>query len=206
MKIQKIFLLSIFFSFCLAQNNIYQSLLTEAQKTNDAIPGNSNSYITGISTKVASVSNSIDKNTLDSLLGLAIPSDVVNFFKTLSNTNIQGTTTYNNYSINGNQGLYIKGVAGISFNGNEAQFSYIEARAQGTVVQQKEKITKRECHRNHFRKKCKHVDYWVDRNLNGDEVNLIGLALAGNAIREVKSRINSIIEIFSFNAQMTLVE
>ena len=69
-----------------------------------------------------------------------------------------------------------------------AQFSYIEARAQGTVVQ------------------CKHVDYWVDRNLNGDEVNLIGLALAGNAIREVKSRINSIIEIFSFNAQMTLLE
>ena len=104
MKIPKIILLSIFFSFCLAQNNIYQSLLTEAQKTNDAIPGNSNSYITGISTKVASVSNSIDKNTLDSLLGLAIPSDVVNFFKTLSNTNIQGTTTYNNYSINGNQG------------------------------------------------------------------------------------------------------
>ena len=64
----------------------------------------------------------------------------------------------------------------------------------------------RECHRHHFRKKCKHVDYWVDRNLNGDEVNLIGLALAGNAIREVKSRINSIIEIFSFNAQMTLLE
>lgn len=50
------------------------------------------------------------------------------------------------------------------------------------------------------------MDYWVDRNLNGDEVNLIGLALAGNAIREVKSRINSIIEIFSFNAQMTLLE
>ena len=164
MKIPKIILLSIFFSFCLAQNNIYQSLLTEAQKTNDAIPGNSNSYITGISTKVASVSNSIDKNTIDSLLGLAIPSDVVNFFKTLSNTNIQGTTTYNNYSINGNQGLYIKGVAGISFNGNEAQFSYIEARAQGTVVQQKEKITKSECHRHHFRKKCNNRSFQSPRS------------------------------------------
>lgn len=205
MKI-KIILLCIFFTFCLAQTDIYKSLLAEAQKTNDAIPGNTNSYITGISTKVASVSNSISKNTLDSLLGLDIPSDVVNFFKTLANTNTQGTTTYNNYSINGNQGLYIKGVAGISFNGNEAQFSYVEGRAQGTVVQQKEKRTRRVCHRRLFKKKCRNEDYWVDRNLNGDEVNLIGQALAGNAIRTVKSRINSIIEIFSFNAQMTILE
>ena len=205
MKI-KIILLCIFFTLCLAQTDLYKSLLTEAQKTNDAIPGNTNSYITGIFTKVASVSNSISKNTLDSLLGLDIPSDVVNFFKTLANTNTQGTTTYNNYSINGNQGLYIKGIAGISFNGNEAQFSYVEGRAQGTVVQQKEKRTRRVCHRHHFRKKCRNEDYWVDRNLNGDEVNLIGQALAGNAIRTVKSRINSIIEIFSFNAQMTILE
>lgn len=202
----KSILLCLLITFCFAQNTIYNNLLAEAQKTNDAIPGNANSYITGITTKISSVSNSINKNSLDSLLGLGVPTDVVNFFKNLANSNTAGTTTYNNYSINGNQGLYIKGIAGITFNGDDVEFSYVEGRAEGTVVQQKEKRTKRECHRHHLRKKCKNVVYWVDRGLNGDEVNLIGQALAGNAIQQVKGRINSIIEIFSFKSQITLLE
>lgn len=81
----------------------------------------------GISVKVASVSNSLNRNTLDSILGLGVPQDIVNFFKQCSS----GTNTYNTYAITGMTGVYIKGVGGIYFEGNDAKFSYIEGSARG---------------------------------------------------------------------------
>ena len=59
--------------------------------------------------------------------------------------NTPGTNTYNNYAITGMTGVYIKGVGGIYFEGNDAKFSYIEGRAQGNIVQQVEDKTRRKC-------------------------------------------------------------
>ena len=94
-----------------------------------ASQGNFGQYVNSISVKVASVSNSINRNTLDSILALGVPQDIVNFFKACSAANTPGTNTYNNYAITGMTGVYIKGVGGIYFEGNDAKFSYIEGRA-----------------------------------------------------------------------------
>ena len=115
-----IILLCILLTFCSSQGNFYQTLQAEAAKSNGGIPGNFGQYVNSISVKVASVSNSINRNTLDSIL---------NFFKACSAANTPGTNTYNNYAITGMTGVYIKGVGGIYFEGNDAKFSYIEGRA-----------------------------------------------------------------------------
>ena len=124
-----IILLCILLTFCSSQGNFYQTLQAEAAKSNGGIPGNFGQYVNSISVKVASVSNSINRNTLDSILALGVPQDIVNFFKACSAANTPGTNTYNNYAITGMTGVYIKGVGGIYFEGNDAKFSYIEGRA-----------------------------------------------------------------------------
>ena len=123
-----IILLCILIAFCSSQGNFYHTLQAEAAKSNGWIPGNFGQYVNGISVKVASVSNSLNRNTLDSILGLGVPQDIVNFFKQCSAANTPRTNTYN---ITGMTGVYIKGVGGIYFEGNDAKFSYIEGSARG---------------------------------------------------------------------------
>ena len=95
-----IILLCILIAFCSSQGNFYHTLQAEAAKSNGWIPGNFGQYVNGISVKVASVSNSLNRNTLDSILGLGVPQDIVNFFKQCSS----GTNTYNTYAITGMTG------------------------------------------------------------------------------------------------------
>ena len=87
-----IILLCILLTFCSSQGNFYQTLQAEAAKSNGGIPGNFGQYVNSISVKVASVSNSINRNTLDSILALGVPQDIVNFFKACSAANTQGQT------------------------------------------------------------------------------------------------------------------
>ena len=204
-----IILLCILLTFCSSQGNFYQTLQAEAAKSNGGIPGNFGQYVNSISGKVASVSNSINRNTLDSILALGVPQDIVNFFKACSAANTLGTNTYNNYAITGMTGVYIKGVGGIYFEGNDAKFSYIEGRAQGNIVQQVEDKTRRKCKRKWFKRKCWDEHYTENRGLYQGEVDVIGQALAGHALRDVQGRIQGIIDIsasFIISPQMTILE
>lgn len=175
-----IILLCILLTFCSSQGNFYQTLQAEAAKSNGGIPGNFGQYVNSISVKVASVSNSINRNTLDSILALGVPQDIVNFFKACS-----------------------------AANGNDAKFSYIEGRAQGNIVQQVEDKTRRKCKRKWFKKKCWDEHYTENRGLYQGEVDVIGQALAGHALRDVQGRIQGIIDIsasFIISPQMTILE
>ena len=66
-----------------SQGHFHQAFQPEAATSNGGIPGNFGQYVNSISVKVASASNSINRNTLDSIL---------NFFKACSAANTQGQT------------------------------------------------------------------------------------------------------------------